>query len=284
VSSAEIAAGRIHYQLAADGPAAVLTPGGRLALADVDLLAARLRSRLRLLEWDRRNTGASDLYLGKASEQNRWADDLAELLRQLDLAPAWLLGGSAGARVSYLTAVRHPEVVRGLVLWSVSGGPYASQFLGFNYHVPYITAALAGGMAAVAATPFYAERIAANPANAEALRGTDPGAFVEAMLEWNEDFVPRPDMPAIAVTGTQLTTIRVPTLIFDGNDLIHPPSASRDVHQLIAGSMLVPSGWSGEEFTDRQVGKVREPVMALYPRLTDTMLQFIESDGRGLPS
>ena len=44
-----------------------------------------------------------------------------------DNAPAWLLGGSAGARVSYLTAVRHPDVVRGLVLWSVSGGGYGAK-------------------------------------------------------------------------------------------------------------------------------------------------------------
>jgi pimeloyl-ACP methyl ester carboxylesterase len=158
VPTAEVAGGRIRYELGGDGPAAVLTAGGRLAFADVGVLAEQLRPVLRLLEWDRRNTGASDLYLEKASEQKRWADDLAGLIRQLGLAPAWLLGGSAGARVSYLTAVHHPDVVRGLVLWSISGGAFASQYLGYNYHVPYITAALAGGMSAVAATPFFAHR------------------------------------------------------------------------------------------------------------------------------
>jgi pimeloyl-ACP methyl ester carboxylesterase len=275
VPNAEIAGRRICYELAGDGPVAVLTAGGRLAAADVAALAAGLSPRLRLLEWDRPNTGSSDLYLDRASEQMRWADDLAELLRLLDLAPAWLLGGSAGARVSYLTAVRHPDVVRGLVLWSVSGGAYASQFLGFNYHVPFITAALAGQMAAVAATPFFAERIAANPANADILQAMDPAEFVEVMLGWNEDFVPRPDTPAIAITADQLGAIRVPALIFEGNDLIHPASAAIDVHQLIAGSVLAPSAWSGAEFTARQVGAIPEPVMALYPRLGETILQFI---------
>jgi pimeloyl-ACP methyl ester carboxylesterase len=277
VSIAEIAGSRICYELAGDGPTAVLTPGGRMAAANVALLAARLRPRLRLLAWDRRNTGASDLYLDPASEQTQWADDLAELLRLLGLAPAWLLGGSAGSRVSYLTAVRHPDVVRGLVLWSVSGGAYGSQFLGFNYHVPYINAALAGGMAAVAATPFFAERIAANPANADALQSMDPAEFVQVMLAWNEDFVPRPDMPAIAITADQLRRIRVPTLIYEGNDLIHPDPAALDVHKLIDGSLLAPSPWSGVEFTDRHVGKVAEPVTALYPRLTDSILSFIGS-------
>ncbi len=279
--TSEIGGGGIRYEVAGDGPVAVLTPGGRLAAADVAGLAARLRPQLRLLEWDRRNTGASDLYLGRTSEQMQWADDLADLLRRLGLAPAWLLGGSAGSRVSYLTAVRHPDVVRGLVLWSVSGGAYASQYLGFNYHVPFITAALAAGMDGVAATAFFSERIAANPANADALRSIDAADFVEVMLEWNTDFVPRPDMPAIAITADQLRTITVPTLIFEGNDLIHPASPALDVHRLIAGSVLAPSGWTGPEFTARQVGKVAEPVMALYPRLADTILQFVSSHHDG---
>jgi len=46
----------------------------------------------------------------------------------------------AGCRVSVLAAIRHPQVVRGLALWSVSGGAYGSQVLGYQYHVPYIQA------------------------------------------------------------------------------------------------------------------------------------------------
>jgi pimeloyl-ACP methyl ester carboxylesterase len=147
--------------------------------------------------------------------------------------------------------------------------------------VPFIQAALAGGMDAVAASPFFAERIAANPINGDALRAVDPNGFVEVMQEWNDDFVPRPDMPAIAVTADQLRTIKVPTLIFEGNDLIHPATAALDVHKLIEGSVLASSPWSGEEFMARQVGKIPEPVTALYPRLSDTILAFVRSDDQG---
>jgi hypothetical protein len=49
------------------------------------------------------------------------------------------------------------------------------------------------------------------------------------------------------------------------------------------GRSLVPSAWSGEEFTARQVGRIAESVTALYPRLSDAILQFLKSDGRGLP-
>jgi pimeloyl-ACP methyl ester carboxylesterase len=161
------------------------------------------------------------------------------------------------------------------VLWSVSGGAYGSQYLGYNYHVPFIQAALAGGMDAVAATPFFAERIAANPINGDALRAVDAGEFVEVMLQWNDDFVPRSDMPAIAASADQLRSIKVPTLIFEGNDLIHPATTALEVHKLIEGSVLAPPAWSGEEFMARQVGKIPEPVTALYPRLVDTILEFI---------
>lgn len=272
---AEIDGARIRYELGGEGPPAVLTPGGRLGLDDLSAFAGELRPHLRLLEWDRRNTGRSDLWLRDTSEQERWADDLAALLGQLGMAPAWLVGGSAGARVSYLTAVRHPEVVRGIVVWSVSGGPYGSQSLGYDYHVPYVNAALRGGMAAVAETPFFAARIRENAANGEALLATDPRDFVRAVLRWNDDYVPRDDMPAIAVTSDQLRSIACPTLVFEGNDLIHPAAPARAMHELVDGSVLAPSPWTAEEFMDRYVGKVAEPVMALYSRLTPTVLSFV---------
>ncbi len=43
-------------------------------------------------------------------------EDLAAFLRELDAAPAHLVGNSWGALISLLTAVRHPDVVRTLVL------------------------------------------------------------------------------------------------------------------------------------------------------------------------
>jgi non-heme chloroperoxidase len=44
------------------------------------------------------------------------ADDLAALIRKLKLAPAHIVGVSYGAYVALLLAVRHPELVRSLVL------------------------------------------------------------------------------------------------------------------------------------------------------------------------
>ena len=43
-------------------------------------------------------------------------EDLAAFLREIDAAPSHLVGNSGGAFISLLTAVRHPDVVRTLVL------------------------------------------------------------------------------------------------------------------------------------------------------------------------
>jgi len=281
---AVINGGRIRYELAGSGPPVVVTPGGRAGLEDIVALRRELEPHFRLLAWDRRNTGASDLYLGRRSEQRQWADDLAALLVELDLAPAWLLGGSAGSRVSYLTAIRHPEVVRGLVLWSVSGGPFSSQVLGYQYHVPYLDAARRGGMAAVAETPFFAARLAENPANAEALRAADPEEFAAALLEWDQDFMPQPDTPVPCATEADLGGIRAPTLVVEGNDLMHPAFVAEAVHRLVPDSVMAPNPWTGEEFTDRYIGRSPETVFALYPRVAPLIVRFVTETEESLRS
>ena len=230
-----------------------------------------------MLLWDRRNTGASDVYFGgEASEQELWADDLAALLKQLQLSPCYLGGGSAGARVSLLTALRHPEVAKGLVLWQVTGGPFACQVLGVNYHVPYIRAAQKGGMEEVARTEFFTERIAANPGNRERLLSLDPHAFIGTMRRWNEFFYYRENTPVIGVSEESLRAIRASILIFEGNDDIHPKEASDAVERLAPNVEPTPAVWSGEEFYDAYTGKAPGGIMqSLYPRMVNRIIEYL---------
>ena len=75
------------------------------------------------------------------------SDVLAGLLEELGIARAVVCGGSAGARLSLVTAIRHPEATAGLGLWWVSGGVYAMFFLGMLYHAASIDAVWNDGMA-----------------------------------------------------------------------------------------------------------------------------------------
>ena len=70
-----------------------------------------------------------------ASEPFRWADDLAVLLRHLDVGPAVLVGVSMGGAVASDTAIEYPELVRAIVLSGASASdfhytdPRSAEFL-----------------------------------------------------------------------------------------------------------------------------------------------------------
>jgi 2-hydroxy-6-oxonona-2,4-dienedioate hydrolase len=265
---------RIRYRIDGEGPPMVLTPGGREGLDALAPLVAELARHFRVLSWDRRNTGKSALWFDPGrSEQSIWADDLVALVHALEFGPAIIAGGSAGCRVSLNAVVRDPSIACSMILWSASGGAYGSQFLGFNYHVPYILAAQRGGMAAVAQTPFFADRIAENPANAAYLARFDADRFVATMKSWNASFYPREDDALAGIEG-DLGTIAVPALIFAGNDDIHPAESSLALAMAIRRSQLVDSPWSGEEFMHLMSGRSAGHVFDLYPRLVAQMVEF----------
>ncbi|MGW4273635.1 alpha/beta fold hydrolase [Streptomyces seoulensis] len=74
-----------------------------------------LAEEFRVIAPDARGHGRS----ANAGRPFRQADDLAALLRHLEVGPAALVGVSMGATIAVATAVEHPELVRALV---VSGG------------------------------------------------------------------------------------------------------------------------------------------------------------------
>ena len=131
---------------AGGGRAWVLTPGGRFSKDEPGIreLAESIVAGApgdRVLIWDRPNCGASDVCFTGASESQMQADHLAGLLRALDLAPAVIVGGSGGARVSLLTAATHPDVAGALAMLWISGGVYG-LLLAYGIYFPRRTVIL----------------------------------------------------------------------------------------------------------------------------------------------
>ena len=200
-------------------------------------IAERLAPDYRTVIYDRRNCSASDIVIiGEESEQEIWAEDLARLIKELGLAPAYLSGWSAGCRVSILTAIRHPEVVKGLLLGWVTGGAVAAERLAYNYYGQFIEAAEQGGLAAVAETPYFAERISENPANRDRLLSMDVQEFVTVMGRWSTFFTLGADAPVIGASKEQLASIRVPTTIVSGDDDVHTLAAAQALHSILPNS------------------------------------------------
>src|SRR5437763_5036349 len=155
----------------------VVTPGGRFtkeAPGVRELAEALAAHGQRVLVWDRPNTGASDICFRGASESEMQADRLAGLLRALDLAPAIVIGGSGGSRVSLLAAARHPDVASKLAMWWISGGTFALLTLAVVYCGESIRAAWEGGMEAVVPLPEWAEALETTPDNRARLLDLDP--------------------------------------------------------------------------------------------------------------
>ena len=231
----------IRYEVVGDkGPWMTLITGGRRGYDEFLPLARKFAADgFRVLLHDRRNTGASDIsFSADETEETTWADDLQELLVQLDAVPAFIGGSSAGARTSILFCLRHPESVRGLLLLRVTGGEFAAKRLPENYYDQFIRAAREGGMAALCATDAYRERIEANPANREVLMKMDPDHFIDIMTRLRAHFVAGAHLPVMGVTEQELASIKAPTIVIPGNDNTHSSKSGLAAHRMIPGSEL----------------------------------------------
>ena len=238
---ANIRGAAINYQvLGGNGPWVALSPGGRRGMDGVEGLASRLAVKgYRVLIHDRRNTGASNITIGgKESEYEIWADDLHALLRELGGLPAVVGGSSSGCRTSLLFALRHPQSVRALLLWRVTGGRFACQRLAENYYGQYITLAQSGGMKAVAESEHWAERIRMRPQNRDVLMKMDVKQFITAMEHWRGYFLRGADLPVIGASEADLKSIKVPTCIVPGNDKTHGNAVGDVAKRLIPNSEL----------------------------------------------
>jgi pimeloyl-ACP methyl ester carboxylesterase len=220
------------------GPWIALSPGGRREMANVRPLAEKLAGAgYRVFIHDRRNCGASDVsFDGSQPEYEVWADDLRAMLAKFDALPVVIGGGSSGARLAILFALKYPSDVKALLIWRVTGGPFAAQRLAEQYYGQYIRAAQEGGMAAVAASEHFAARIAQNPANRDRLMAQTPEAFIAVMEKWREYFNRGADLPVIGASDRDLASIKVPTCIIPGNDRTHAHATGEAARRFIPNS------------------------------------------------
>ena len=227
---------RINYEVIGhSGPWIALTPGSRRAYGELVNLARDIAaSGYRVLLHDRRNCGASEVaFDGSASEHEVWADDLYELGRQLGADRLIVGGSSAGARLAILFAIRHPDALRGLLLWRLTGGQEAVDKLAENYYGQFIKLANKGGMAAICESEHFKECIALRPANRERLMANDLGQFIKIMRFWRARFLESARLPIVGASEADLRSIVAPACLIAGNDVIHTPVTARKAAGLI---------------------------------------------------
>ena len=254
----------INYEVVGDdGPWVALITGGRRGYQELVPLANKIAATgFRVLLHDRRNTGASSISItANDVEEVVWADDLRELLAQLEALPTFIGGSSSGARTALFFCLRYPEAVRGLLLLRVTGGKFAANRLPENYYGQFIRAAQNGGMAELCATDAYRQRINANPKNRKILMNMDANYFIEMMSRLLELFIKGSQHPVMGVSESELQSITTPTIIIPGNDNTHSSQSGYAAHNSISNSKLhqLP-------VTDQDISVVPFEEWALYEK------------------
>ena len=280
--TADIDGVRVAYEIVGErGPAWVITPGGRFS-KDVpgirELARALAAHDQRVVIWDRPNCGESDVCFTGSSESEMQADKLAGLLRALELPPAVIMGGSGGARVSLLTAVRHPDVTRKLAMVWISGGTYGLMLLGVHYCGESIRAAWQGGMEAVIELPEWAEVLERNPRNRDRFLGLEPREFIATLERWMRVYCPDAGSPVPGLLDADLAQLQTPTLVFRSgeSDAHHTRATSEHLHELIPGSLIAEPPWPDDEW-NRRGEAARNGTGALFerwPLLAPQLLTF----------
>lgn len=249
----------IVYETTGAGPNVAWSSGGGGTRDVVRPVAKALSTDFKVLFYDCRNRGASDIALSDSlTDFATWADDLHSLLSAINISPAFAGGGSGGAMISLRLVKQYPEDVRALVL---VGPPtddvtFREVFADLVYFQSADVAEKQGMLKIVESNigwGSWADRIEQNPGNRARLLSMDPNQFASCMRRWG-NWALSGRVQYAGLTDDELSKIDVPVLIIPGMDeqyelpykekivsvTPHPRRAAEKLHELIPHSKMVP--------------------------------------------
>jgi pimeloyl-ACP methyl ester carboxylesterase len=215
------------------GPDVLLIGGAGDTVESWQFQLDGLRDRYRLIAFDNRGAGRTAMPGGSVSAE-MMADDAAAVLRALDVPSAHVAGFSGGSIVAQELALRHPDLVRSLVLqstWPVMDPYFRSWLLFVRWLVevaPSERAFLEG---------FYLDIYTARAHNDGTVE-----QFIEEVLAFphkqsTEDLQSFLDAFVDHDTTDRLPDITAPTLVLaGGRDPTARPSLCRAVAERIPGA------------------------------------------------
>jgi 3-oxoadipate enol-lactonase len=215
------------------GPDVLLIGGAGDTVESWQFQLDGLADRYRLTAFDNRGAGRTAMPEGSVSAE-MMADDAAQVLRALDVSSAHVAGFSGGSIIAQELALRHPEVVRSLVLqstwpvpdpylrtwgrfvrWLMEVAPSERAFLECFYLWIYTARAHNDGTVAQ-----FIEEVLAFP-HKQATQNLQ--RYLDAFLDHD--------------TTDRLPAITAPTLVLaGGRDLTARPPLGRAVAELIPGA------------------------------------------------
>jgi 3-oxoadipate enol-lactonase len=252
---------RVALQGAAPGAPVVLSHALGLDLHMWDGLAAELALAHAVLRYDHRGHGGSATPAGPYTMDDL-VGDAARVVREWGCGPVVWVGLSMGGMVGQGLAIRHPELVAGLVLANTTSRYPPEALASWEQRIAAVDA---GGMAAVAdmviARYLHEGFRAAQPERVASWRATilrcDPKGYAAccnavAKVDWQ----------------AQLGTITVPTLIVAGAlDVGAPPAMAEAIKAAIPAAELVVLDEASHLSVEEQPAKFSALVAAFLQRL-----------------
>ncbi|MHB8874709.1 MAG: alpha/beta fold hydrolase, partial [Myxococcaceae bacterium] len=110
---------RLYYEVTGSGPPLLVLHGGGGSSRSFTENIASLSKQFTVIAPDSRGHGRST-DSAKPLTYPRMGEDMAELLKQLNLGPVFVLGWSDGGNMGRHLAVHHPELVRKLVVFGAN--------------------------------------------------------------------------------------------------------------------------------------------------------------------
>ncbi len=249
-----------HYEIHGTGEPLILLHGGLAATEIFSDIMPSLSKTRQVIAVDLQAHGRT-ADIDRPLSYEAMADDIAALIKHLGFAKADVMGYSVGGGVAVCTAVRHPEVVRKLVLVSTAfrrDGWYPEILAGMAQM------GAAGAAESMKQTPMYElyARVAPKPADWPVLL-TKLNEMLKKDYDWSKE----------------VATIKVPTLLVFGD-----ADAVRTAHAVqffeLLGGGKKDGGWDGSGMSNTRLAIL--PGLTHYsifssPALPATVTPFLDA-------
>lgn len=198
-----------------------------------DTLANELAAENDVIAYDHRGHGSSDAP-NSLYTMEELADDAARLVRELDCGPVVWIGLSMGGMVGQELAIRHPELVAGLVIANSTSGYPEEVRAAWQQRIETVRNSGIEAIADAVMQRYFHDDFRANQAAAVA-------AFRKRLVTTDaEGYVGCCNAVGTVDTTSRLPQVKAPTLVIAGAlDQGAPVSMSETMAQGIPGARLV---------------------------------------------
>src|SRR6266536_5635029 len=145
----------LYYEIHGSGEPLILLPGGFMTVQAMGEIVPQLAATRRVIAVELQGHGHT-ADIERALHYELMADDIAALIRHLELEQADIFGFSLGGGVGLQTAIRHPELVRKLALTST---PYQKE----GWYPKVLAGMASMSVEAFAGTPIHEAYLKTSP-------------------------------------------------------------------------------------------------------------------------